>query len=339
MLKKIFFGFTLFLLLIIGGVFGFEYYLQKVYINRAILIDKGDKSLTITHGETFSQIMASIEKKELVPLPPLFRYYCKVHKLERRLKPGEYRFKSGMSVQDLINLLSKGVSAQVRLTIIEGMTVREVAQLLGEKTKLNPQSFYTLCQHGEEFPYMNRKGSLEGYLFPDTYYIDERTDEKALIRRILAHFGAKMNKLMNRLNLKMIDHLDEVVTLASIIEKESGKQSEMPIIASVFKNRLKRGIKLQSDPTVIYSLLVEEGNFNGNITRKDLSIDSPYNTYRYRGLPPAPIANPGLNALKAVLRPAKTSYLYFVAKGDGAHYFSKSLEEHNRAVRKYQLHR
>ncbi len=339
-MKKAFLWFCFSLLLVTGGVFGFEYYLEEIYIKQRLSLSSPE-TVTIPRGESFSGIVKRLQKEGIISYPPLFSYYCRSHKLDRSLKAGTYQFKAGMSLRDVIALLSKGVTtgkaSQIRFTIIEGMTLREIAQLLGKKTGLNPQRFYALCRKGEQFPYMNRKGNLEGYLFPDTYYIDERTDEKQLINRILSNFGAKLNVLMKELNLKMIDHLDEVITLASIIEKESGVKKEMPVIASVFSNRLKRGIRLQSDPTVIYSLLTERGSFNGNITRKDLLIDSPYNTYRYKGLPPSPIANPGLNAIRAVLHPAKTSYLYFVAKGNGEHYFSKSLKEHNRAVRKYQL--
>jgi UPF0755 protein len=174
--------------------------------------------------------------------------------------------------------------------------------------------------------------SFEGYLFPETYRIQRNTPPRKVIQTLRNQLDSKWSEEWNvrLLDLQMTKH--QILTLASIIEKESGNAEEQPIVASVFHNRLKRGMRLQSDPTVIYGI----PNFNGNITKADLQTPTPYNTYIISGLPPGPIANPGFTAIKAALYPAETNYLYFVGNGKGKHIFSENLEQHNQAVNVFQ---
>ncbi len=177
--------------------------------------------------------------------------------------------------------------------------------------------------------------SLEGYLFPDTYQFAKRTPPHEIVRRMVTQFQTVYDESFRKRAAQLGMTLREVVTLASIIEKETGNASERGLISAVFHNRLKKKMRLQSDPTVIFALT----DFNGNLTKKDLSAPSPYNTYRFIGLPPGPIANPGKESLYAALYPANVDYLYFVSKNDGTHFFSKNLREHNGAVNKYQRRR
>ena len=175
--------------------------------------------------------------------------------------------------------------------------------------------------------------STEGYLFPDTYVLSKGMGARQILDLMINRFWQVFNSLVQGRDLPM--SIREIVTLASIVEKETGLAEERPVIASVFLNRLKKRMRLESDPTVIYDLK----DFDGNLTKKHLQAPSPYNTYRHLGLPPGPIANPGRASLEAVLKPAQTSYLYFVSKNDGSHFFSSTLKEHNRAVVRYQKRR
>jgi UPF0755 protein len=176
--------------------------------------------------------------------------------------------------------------------------------------------------------------SLEGYLFPETYHFSKHTSEQKIVQAMLNTFKQRITNgdILDQIQ-KSDMSLHEVITLASLIEKETGMNDERKHISSVFHNRLRRNMRLQTDPTVIYA--IEE--FDGNIRKKDLNIDSPYNTYRYKGLPPGPIANPGIKSIVAALNPIRSNHLYFVSRKDGSHHFSSNLREHNRAVQKYQL--
>lgn len=210
--------------------------------------------------------------------------------------------------------------------------MEQIADLLDSKGLVNKQQFLSLAQDPALLEQYGIPGpTLEGYLYPDTYQLARGISPSTAIHTMVERFWMLVRPLKKRAeDLGM--EMEDVITLASIVEKETGLAGERATIASVFLNRLKRRMRLESDPTVIYGLK----NFDGNLTRKDLSKPTPYNTYVIRGLPPGPIANPGLEAIKAVLYPAKTDYLYFVSKNDGSHHFSRTLSEHNRAVRMYQ---
>jgi len=178
--------------------------------------------------------------------------------------------------------------------------------------------------------------SLEGYLYPDTYRFERGTDPRVILRTMVEHGRERWTEEDLAALERSGRDLHEVVTLASIVEKETGVAEERPIIAAVFLNRLRREMRLQSDPTVIYGILREQGSFNGNLTKDDLQMKRPYNTYRVGGVPPGPIASVGVESIRAVLSPADVEYLYFVSRNDGTHQFSNTLVEHNRAVLKYQ---
>ena len=222
------------------------------------------------------------------------------------------------------------------MTIPEGLTIPEIAQALEKSNIVTADDFLNaVAELAQSKEWGIPAESLEGYLFPETYSFRKGVSAESVAREMVNTFYKQIATVAPDGFLDDPEALHEIVTLASIIEKETGAEHERKIISAVFTNRLKKNMLLQSDPTVIYAL----PKFDGNIRRKDLSYDSPYNTYKYPGLPPGPIASPGLGSLDAALSPASESYLYFVSKNNGEHHFSKTLREHNNAVRKYQLNK
>jgi UPF0755 protein len=254
----------------------------------------------------------------------------------RRIKAGSYDFGGPATPARVLDRLVAGDVRRQRLTIPEGFSLREIAVRIEEEGIGKAETFLHLAHDLEFIASLGiASPSLEGYLYPDTYLFDSGTPEDRLIRTMVRQFENRLAPDLVEGAAKLGLDPNQLVTLASIIQKEAGTRDEMPLIAAVFHNRLRRNMPLQADPTVIYGI----ANFNGNITRKDLLTTTPYNTYRIPGLPPGPIASPGEDALRAAAFPAKADYLFFVARGDGTHAFSKTLREHNSAVRQYQLKR
>lgn len=250
-----------------------------------------------------------------------------------RLQAGEFLLKSGKSPGKVIKDLAFARPVQHSVTIIEGLRATQIAEILEQKGWCDATKFVSLVKEKRFIQSLGLKDlvSLEGYLYPDTYMLtaDMKGAEK-IITMMVGRFFQVWEELISETGLKVVR--EEAVILASIVEKETAASAERSIIAGVFKNRLIRGMRLQSDPTVTYGI----ENFSGKITRKQLRSPTPYNTYTISGLPIGPICNPGKEALRAAISPAKTDYFYFVSKNDGKHHFSASLPEHNRAVRKYQ---
>lgn len=242
----------------------------------------------------------------------------------RRLQAGEYRFDRAMTPIEVIDRIARGDVFVISLTVPEGRNTLEVSQLF-EGHGLGPASAFVDAA-------LNR----EGYLFPETYRLSRHTDAAALVRQMTARFEHALTPDLRAAAKARGLSVPQLVTLASIVEKETGKADERPIIAAVYENRLRIGMALQCDPTVIFALQ-RAGKYTGNLRRDDLQFDSPYNTYRYPGLPPGPIASPGLASLDAAAHPADVDYLYFVSRNDGSHAFARTLDEHNRNVQKYQV--
>ncbi len=258
-----------------------------------------------------------------------------------KLQAGEYNFSPGLNNRAIIEKIAKGEFYYRPLTIPEGYNLTQIASLLENSFGYKSDNFLNQVNNPQ---YIKSVGldvtSLEGYLFPDTYFITRGQKLTEIISMMVGRFHDIVAEISEQEKpfpsaSSPIKTLHEMVILASIVEKETALPQERPLIASVFLNRLKKHMKLQADPTVIYGI----PDFNGNITRKDLLTPSPYNTYTQTGLPAGPIANPGKASLLAVLHPADTDYLYFVAKNDGSHYFSNNLQEHNRAVMRFQKQR
>ncbi len=268
-------------------------------------------------------------KKSLSVLPIskniIFKGYLKYRNEGKGIKAGYYELKGNLNMKELIDVLEEGKDKVFRLTIPEGYSVAEIAELLEKMGKIDKDKFYKTFNE-IEFPYPTPNGNFEGYLYPETYYIPENYDERLILRTLLREFLKKFPPE----NYSNKEEFYQKLIMASILEREAKLDKEKPLMASVFYNRIDKGMKLASDATV---------NFVYNYKKKrmyykDLEIDSPYNTYKYKGLPPAPISNPSVVSVEAAYNPAKTDYLFFVAKGDGGHFFSKTYREHLEFQRK-----
>lgn len=290
--------------------------------------------VTLPPGQSLAATAEALERRQLVRSALKFRILARLEGYDRRLKAGEYSLRPSMSPRDILILMEKGAVRLHRLTIPEGLTIRQIAEL-AERTGLARATDILL--RARDPVYTSALGidapSLEGYLFPETYFFPRTVTPDGIIAAMLRSFRAAFPPEWERRAAELGFSVHEVVTLASIIEKETGDPSERALISSVFHNRLKRGMRLETDPTVIYGL----ADFDGNLTRKHLETPTPFNTYIIRGLPPGPIANPGREALLAALYPAPSDYIFFVAKNNGTHQFSTNLGDHNRAVQHYQM--
>ena len=293
----------------------------------------GPDQIFIVHkGATLRDVICDLEKKGIIANKTPLLLWNKLTGHGTKIKAGEYRLNSGMAPLGVLQILRKGSIITHPVTIPEGFTIKQIAEELDKKGLADRAKFSALAEDPDVVKSYGISGpSLEGYLYPDTYRFGRGRPAISIIDVMVKRFFEVTSPLEERVGESGMT-LQQVITLASLIEKETGQRGERPVIASVFLNRLKRGMRLESDPTVIYGIR----DFNGNLTRKDLSQSTPYNTYVIRGLPLGPIANPGEKAIKAVLYPADTDYLYFVSKNNGSHYFSKTLQEHNRAVKIYQ---
>ena len=255
----------------------------------------------------------------------------------RRLQAGEYRFDRPMSSIAVVDKIARGDVDLQPVTFREGLTIREMAEVF-EKSGLGTAAAF-LESASDPSPIRSLDPAatdLEGYLFPDTYSLPRRVTASRVVRAMVDRFQQGLsNEIKSAIKDRSMS-VRELVTLASLVEKETARADERPVVAAVYANRLRIGMGLQCDPTVIYALQ-KAGRYDGNLRRDDLAFDSPYNTYRYAGLPPGPIAAPGQGALEAAARPAEVPYLYFVSRNDGSHEFAETLDEHNRNVRKYQV--
>ena len=241
-----------------------------------------------------------------------------------KLKAGEYRFTDPMTPLQVIDKLRRGDVFVVPITFPEGLNVMEMAKIFESKGFGTAESFVEAAR------------KLEGYLFPDTYALPRRTDAAKIVHLMHDAFERALTPSIRAAASARGLTIQQLVTLASIVEKETGNPTERPIVASVYENRLRIGMALQCDPTVIYAL-ERAGRYTGNLRRDDLAFDSPYNTYRYPGLPPGPIASPGRASLEAAAHPADVDFLYFVSRNDGTHVFARTLAEHNANVQKFQV--
>jgi UPF0755 protein len=254
----------------------------------------------------------------------------------RDLKAGEYRFAGPASPKDVARRLARGDVFLRPITFPEGLTIKEMARLFESKGFGSAEAFTRAAASADAVRAIDPKApDLEGYLFPETYNLPRRADAESLVAQMATRFLAVFDEPLRREAEAQGRTVREVVTLASLVEKETARPDERPIVAAVYLNRLRIGMGLQCDPTVIYAL-EKAGKYTGNLTRENLRFDSPYNTYRYAGLPPGPIAAPGRASIEAVLRPARVDYLYFVSRNDGSHVFATTLAEHNRNVREWQ---
>ena len=257
----------------------------------------------------------------------------------RRLQAGEYRFDRPMTTAEVVDKIARGDVYVRALTFREGLTNREMAALFESAGFGTAAEFLKAARNAQLVSDIDPAArDLEGYLFPDTYTLPRTATATQLVERMVSRFKKALTPELREQAAAHGLNVRELVTLASLVEKETGKAEERPIVAGVYANRLRIRMPLQCDPTVIYALMLA-GRYDGNIRREDLQMDSPYNTYRYPGLPPGPIAAPGEASLRAAAAPAAVPYLYFVSRNDGSHVFAATLDEHNRNVATYQLRR
>lgn len=298
-------------------------------IPASYIVWQADNPLPITEpvvvempkGGNITALAKNLQKEGVVKYPLWVRFISRLHGYDRRLKAGEYQLVAGMSLIDVLDKVSSGKVVLHRLTLPEGLTTAQMLKLIANDDMLSGEITEPV---------------KEGEMLPETYTFHKNTSRNEVIKQAKSALQKALEKAWNgRAENLPLNSPDELLTLASIIEKETSVTSERGKIASVFINRLNKGMLLQTDPTVIYAITAGKSDLGRSLKRSDLAIDSPYNTYKYAGLPPTPICNAGLQALQAAAHPEDTPYLYFVASGDGDHNFATSLNEHNRNVQSW----
>lgn len=314
------------IILLIGGIYEVA---KPAFLTTAKTV-----TITVKPGMSSDDIAQLLYENHVVASAKLFQITARMQGLENSLQAGEYVVTSDMSIPRILALMTHGQAAYCQFTIPEGYTINQIAQLLADKKIGSANKFKAAAQHYVPYDYMamapNEQYAAEGYAFPDTYRIGQDCPEEKILQMMVENFNGKLTAAMRRKAVEKGLSIRELVILASLVEKEAQLEKDRPIIAGVFLNRLKKNMPLQSCATIQYIL----GYAKPELTIQDTEIASPYNTYLHPGLPPGPIANPGLASLNAVLQPADTDYLYFVADRHGAHHFSKTYEEHLATIEK-----
>ena len=301
------------------------------------MADNSDKVvINVPRGQSLKTTADYLHQINVIKNPFKVILIARIKGYDKHLKAGEYLLSAAMTPLQVLEIMVKGDVKLHKLTIPEGYNTYQIAELVAQTGFGTIEDFIRAASDTALVQKMGITAeSLEGYLFPDTYYFPRDATINQIISTMVKRFWSIYTPEWKEHGQSIGLNVHQIVTLASIIEKETGAAFERPIISSVFHNRLRKKMRLESDPTVIYGI----ENFDGNLTRKHLKTYTPYNTYKIRGLPVGPIANPGRASLEAALYPDKTAYIYFVSKKNSTHHFSKTLKEHNRAVRKYQLSR
>ena len=336
---KKFFVFLLILLLILGGVGFWGYQKLTEFVHTPVNVTQ-DQLLTIDRGTTGSKLAALLEQEKILEHADLLPWLLKLQPQLNKVKAGTYSLTGVKTLQDLLDMINSGKEAQFSVKFIEGKTFKEwrknlenaphLKQTLQGKTDKEIMALLDIPAVSKAVYEWN---NIEGWLYPDTYNYTPNSTDLELLKRSTTRLQKALDKAWNERdeNLPLADPY-QMLILASIVEKETGIAAERPQVASVFINRLKANMKLQTDPTVIYGM---GERYTGNIRKKDLETMTPYNTYMIEGLPPTPIAMVSESALQAVAHPAKTDFYYFVADGSGGHKFTRNLNEHNKAVQEY----
>ena len=292
--------------------------------------------ILIPAGQSLKNTSEALFKNGIITSPFKFNLVARLKGYDKRLKAGEYLLAATMAPIQIMEKLVKGEVELYKLTVPEGLNIYQIADLVAQAGFAEDTRFIEAATDADLAlkSGINAK-TFEGYLFPETYYFPKKVSSETIISTMVKRFWNVFNASWKERAEQLGFSVHQIVTLASIIEKETGAPFERPVISSVFHNRLKKRMRLESDPTVIYGLK----NFDGNLKRTHLETPTPYNTYKIKGLPVGPIANPGTKSLEAALYPADTKFIYFVSKKNKTHQFSTNLKDHNQAVRKYQLRR
>jgi UPF0755 protein len=288
--------------------------------------------LDFGQGQPLKKFALTLEKQKIVSNAGLFLLYARLRGDDGRVKAGYYQFNDGMKPAEILRRMVAGDVYVLRFAVPEGYSIYQIAELLAARRLFDRDAFLRECFSTPLLRELGVSGkSVEGYLYPSTYDLTPNMTPAELIRLMTGQFGKVYDREFGERAKSAGMTKREIIILASMIEKEAVRPEERPLIASVFHNRLSRGMPLQSDPTAVYGVRA----FAGNVSKQDISRATSYNTYLISGLPPGPIGNPGSGAIEAAINPAMTRYLYFVARKDGSHHFSATLDEHNNAVRKY----
>jgi peptidoglycan lytic transglycosylase G len=282
------------------------------------------------------EVLQILEDRGIIRPSPFSRIYLEATGRAGHLKAGEYLFEGPMTTPRVLEKLFRGETYYHKVTIPEGLRSAEIFSTFQREGFGSDEEFHDAFRDVSLIASLDPEATdLEGYLFPDTYHLSRGATAREVVTEMVRHHLELWTPEWLRQARSQGLTPRQVVTLASLIEKETAREDERPLVSSVFHNRLEKGMRLQCDPTIIYALAMR-GRYRGVITRKDLELDSRYNTYAYSGLPPGPIANPGKESLRAALYPERTAFLYFVSMNNGRHTFSTNLEDHSRAVRQYQ---
>ena len=303
---------------VLGGLLILQIYLQ-IYQPQYF---ENEINIVIPKGSGSSAVATILKEAGLIKRPWLFKLAARLLGSDKDLKAGEYAFLGEFSIKDIINKIAVGDIVYHKITLAEGLTTAQMLKIIYDEPFLSGE-ISSIPEEGE--------------LLPETYHFARGDSKESLIEQAKTAMEKVLEEAWQNRDEKLpLKDKQQLLTLASIVEKETGISSERTLVASVFVNRLRKGMKLQTDPTVIYALTYGQEELNRALTRKDLEIDNPYNTYKYYGLPPAPICNPGRKAIEAAANPEISNYLYFVANGQGGHNFAVSLDEHNRNVKKWK---
>ena len=294
-------------------------------------IDHNEKLIIIKPGQNFKSFSERLYKDDIIKEPHKFNLLARIKGYDKKIKAGEYLLSASMAPNKIFQIIVRGKVRLYKLTVPEGYNLNQIALNIAN-AGLGREEDFLRAALDSSFVHEQKidAETFEGYLFPDTYYFPKNITPEMIISTMVNRFRYVFTPAFKEQAKKLGLSIHQIVTLASIIEKETGDPEERDIVSSVFHNRLKKNMRLESDPTVIYGIK----NFDGNIKKRHLETLTPYNTYLIRGLPPGPIASPGLKAIEAALYPADTDFLYFVSKKDSTHMFSTNIRDHNRDVRK-----
>ena len=324
------------LILIVGVALAAGAFVAKTFLSSTVSMVSTPIVIEVDPGQTLKSVSKKLQDMGAITDAQKFYWYGRLKGADKKIRVGEYAVAANMTPVEILRVIMSGKSLERPITVTEGMNIFEIAEVTHRQGMISREDFLAAAKNAALAKELTGENvtTLEGYLFPETYNITRFTNAEALLRMMVARFNDVYKDIPSSTMSKA-----DLVTLASIIEKETGAPEERPMISSVFHNRMKKGMRLQTDPTVVYGIFAATGQWDKNISRADLLNDTPYNTYTRSGLPPGPISNPGKEALIAASRPAQTDFLYFVSRNDGTHVFSGTYEAHNKAVQSFQLNK